>query len=43
MFKFEETGELNVLQGRGRKRISNETVGDATVVVVERVPGSQHS
>ena len=36
--KFEETGDLDIRRGRGRKRISNETV-DADV---ERESGSQY-
>ncbi|GBN16768.1 hypothetical protein AVEN_156101-1 [Araneus ventricosus] len=41
--KFEETGELGVLQGKGRKRLSNETAEEVPLAAVERAPGSQYS
>ena len=41
--KFEETGYLGVKQERGRKRISNETVEEMALAVVEREFGSQYS
>lgn len=34
--KFEESGELGVLQGKGRKRISDETVEEVALLIVER-------
>ncbi|GBN09478.1 hypothetical protein AVEN_269293-1 [Araneus ventricosus] len=39
--KFEETGKLDVLLGRGRKRLSDETVEEVTFAVIERAPDSQ--
>ena len=41
--KFEEIGDLGVMRGRGRKRISNETVEAVALAVVERESGSQYS
>ena len=41
--KFEETEVLGVMRGRGRKRISNETVEEVALAVVERESGFQHS
>lgn len=43
MTKFEETGELRVLQGRGRKRISQETAEEVALAVVDRASASQYS
>ena len=40
--KFVETRDLNVMRGRGRKRISNETV-EVAFDVVKRESGSQYS
>ena len=34
---------LDVMRGRGRKRISNETVKEVTFDVIERESGSQYS
>ena len=39
--KFEETGHLGVILGRGRKRILNETVKEVAFDAVERESGSQ--
>ncbi|GBN77288.1 hypothetical protein AVEN_170385-1 [Araneus ventricosus] len=33
--KFEETGEFGVLQGKGQQRLSNETVEEVVLSVVE--------
>ena len=41
--KVEETGDLGVIQGRGRKRISNEAAEEVAFDVVERESGSQYS
>ncbi|GBL75795.1 hypothetical protein AVEN_267372-1 [Araneus ventricosus] len=41
--KFVETGELDVLQGRGRKRLSHETAEEAALAVVGRATGSHYS
>ena len=41
--KFEETGDLGVMQGRGRPRISNETIEEVVFDIVERKSGSQYS
>ena len=41
--KIEETGDLNVMRGRGKKRISNETLEEVSFAVVERESGSQYS
>ncbi|GBN09925.1 hypothetical protein AVEN_216281-1 [Araneus ventricosus] len=43
IIKFEETGESGVLQGRGWKRLSNETAEEVALAVVERASGSQYS
>ena len=40
---FEETKDLGMMRGRGRKRISNETVKEVAFAVVERESGSQYS
>ena len=40
--KFEEIGNLGVMRGRGRKRISNETVDEVAFAIVERESGSQN-
>ena len=34
--KFQETGDSGIMQGRGRKRVSNETVLEVAHAVVER-------
>ncbi|GBL83421.1 hypothetical protein AVEN_110719-1 [Araneus ventricosus] len=41
--KFEKIGELCVLQGRGRKRLSNESAEEVILAVIERASGSQYS
>ncbi|GBN13602.1 hypothetical protein AVEN_260752-1 [Araneus ventricosus] len=41
--KFEDAGELGVLQGRLRKRLSNETAEEVALAVVEIASGSQYS
>ena len=40
--KFDETGDLDVRQERGRKRILNQTV-EVAFAVVEKESGSQYS
>lgn len=39
IFKFKETEEMGVLQGRGWKRIVNETVEEVALVSVVRDSG----
>lgn len=41
--KFKETGELNMLQGRVRKWISNDTDEEVAFVVTARSSVSQYS
>ena len=41
--KFEETGDFGVMQGRGWKRNSNETVKEVALAVLEKESGSQYS
>ncbi|GFX05479.1 hypothetical protein TNCV_1008011 [Trichonephila clavipes] len=36
IMKFEETGDLGVLPGRGRKPVENETVEEVGTAVIER-------
>ncbi|GBN37204.1 hypothetical protein AVEN_110883-1 [Araneus ventricosus] len=43
IIKFKDTGELCVLQGRGRKRLSNETAEEVFLAMAERASGSQYS
>ncbi|GFW98884.1 hypothetical protein TNCV_4655111 [Trichonephila clavipes] len=40
--KFEETGSLGVLPGRGRKPVGTETVEEVTTAMVERATSSLH-
>ena len=41
--KFEKTGDLGVMRGRERKRISNETVEEVAFADFERESGSHYS
>ena len=41
--KLEETRDLGVMRGKGRKQISNETLEEVALAVVERESGSQYS
>lgn len=41
--KFEDSVELEVLQGRGRKGISNEIVEEVSLAMVKRASGFQYS
>lgn len=41
MSKFEKPGEFGVLQGKERKKFSNETAKEDSLVVVERASVSQ--
>ena len=41
--KFEETGDLDVMRGKGRTQIPNETVQEVSFAVVERESDSQYS
>ena len=41
--KFEETGDLDVIRGSGRKRILKETVEEVALDIVERESDFQYS
>ncbi|GBO24238.1 hypothetical protein AVEN_98315-1 [Araneus ventricosus] len=41
--KFEETEDLDLLLGRGRKRLSDETEKEVVLAVVERAADYQYS
>ena len=41
--KFEETRDLGVMRGRGKKQISNETMEEVALDAVESESGSQRS
>ncbi|GFS95298.1 hypothetical protein TNCV_2631121 [Trichonephila clavipes] len=43
ILKFEETGTLNVLPGRGRKPVGTETATEVTTAMVETASSSIYS
>ncbi|GFV56749.1 uncharacterized protein TNCV_2539511 [Trichonephila clavipes] len=43
IMKFEETGNLGVLPGRGRKSVGTETVEEVATAMVERASSSIYS